>query len=80
LGLLREEFAGLISWWDLSWCTGGDFNATHFPNERTGAACLSPTMTKFSDFISEQGLMDLTHAGGHLHGPTLRLGLGLITS
>jgi hypothetical protein len=45
--LLREEFAGLISWWDLSWCTGGDFNVTHFPNERTGAACLSPTMTIF---------------------------------
>lgn len=78
--LLLEELVGLISWWDLPRFTGSDFNVTHFPSKRTGGACLSPAMTKFLDFISEQGLMDLPLAGGHLHGPTLRLGLGLITS
>jgi hypothetical protein len=61
--LIWEELAGLISWWDVLWCIGGDFNVTHFPSERLGGACLN-AMTKFLDFISEQGLMDLLLAGG----------------
>lgn len=43
---LWEELVGLISWWDLSWCIGGDFNVTHFPNERLGVARLSPAMIR----------------------------------
>jgi hypothetical protein len=61
---LWKELAGLLCWWDLPWCIGGDFNVSHFPCERSGEACLSPTMTEFSDLISEQGLMDHPLSGG----------------
>jgi len=61
---LWEELAGLISWWELSWCIGGDFNVTHFPDERSRDVCFSAAMVEFSDFISTQGLMDLSLAGG----------------
>jgi hypothetical protein len=40
--LLLEELAGLISWWNLLWCIGGDFNVTRFPSELSGV---------FLDFI-----------------------------
>ena len=40
--LMWEELIGLISWWDLPWCLGGDFNIIRFPSERLGAACFSP--------------------------------------
>jgi hypothetical protein len=62
--LLWKELAGLISWWDVPWCVGGDFNVTHFPSGRAGGVCFNPAMTDFSDFISEQGLMDLPLARG----------------
>ena len=26
-----EELTGLISWWDLPWCLGVDFNIVRFP-------------------------------------------------
>jgi hypothetical protein len=42
--LLWEELAGLLSWWDLPWCIGGDFNVTRFPNERSGEARFCPAM------------------------------------
>jgi hypothetical protein len=32
---LWEELAGLISWWDIPRCIGGDLNVTHFPSERS---------------------------------------------
>lgn len=32
---LWEELVGLISWWDLPWYIGGDFNVTRFPSERS---------------------------------------------
>jgi hypothetical protein len=75
---LWDELTGLLSWWDLPWCIGGDFNVTHFPCERSGVAHLSLAMTKFSDFISEQGLMDLPLAGGRSRGPIILHGQGLI--
>jgi hypothetical protein len=56
---LWEELAGLLSWWDLPWCIGGDFNVFRFPCERSGEACFRPAMTEFSDFIFELGLLDL---------------------
>ena len=34
--LMWEELTGLISWWDLPWCLGGDFNIIRFPSERLG--------------------------------------------
>lgn len=32
--LLWEEIAVLHSWWNLSWCIGGDFNVIRFLSER----------------------------------------------
>lgn len=29
-----DELVGLISWWNLSWCIGGNFNVIHYPIER----------------------------------------------
>ena len=31
--LMWEELIGLISWCDLPWCLGGDFNIICFPSE-----------------------------------------------
>jgi hypothetical protein len=59
---LWEELAGLISWWDVPWCLGRDFNVTRFPFERSGEARFCLAMMDFSDFISELGLMDLPRA------------------
>ena len=53
-----------ISWWDIPWFIGGDFNVSRVPIERSGAACLSLAMVEFSDFILEQGFMNLPFAGG----------------
>ena len=62
--LMWEELTGLISWWDLPWCLGGDFNIIRFPSERLGAASFSKAMYRFSDFVSLHGLMDIHMEGG----------------
>jgi exonuclease III len=61
--LLWDELAGILSWWSLPWCIGGDFNAARFPSERSGEGS-RPAMREFSDFISELGLMDFPLAEG----------------
>lgn len=58
------ELAGLLNCWNFPWCIGGNFNITRFTSERSGAAHLGSAMGEFSDFISEQGLMDLPLIGG----------------
>jgi hypothetical protein len=60
---LWEELVGLMSWWNLPWCIGGDFNITRFPSERSGAGCRL-AMSDFADFLHEQGLLDLPLIGG----------------
>ena len=62
--LLWDELVSVLSFWNLSWCIGGDFNVTRFPSERLGSAHLDFAMMEFFEFISEQGLMDLPLAGG----------------
>jgi len=60
---LWDELAGILSWWRMPWCIGGDFNITRFPSERSGDGSVS-AMRDFCDFISDQGLMDFPLAGG----------------
>ncbi|KAK4607051.1 hypothetical protein RGQ29_001035 [Quercus rubra] len=62
---LWEELCGLRNWWDVPWCVGGDFNVVRFPSERSGIANFSSAMLWFSDFISEQSLIDLPLVGGN---------------
>ena len=59
-----EELAGLISWWNLPWCLGSDFNVIRFPSERLGAGRFTRCMYDFSNFISLHGLMDIPLEGG----------------
>jgi hypothetical protein len=54
---LWEELAGLFNWWNF-------FNVARFPNERLGKALPCPAMVEFSNFIFDQGLMDLPFVGG----------------
>jgi hypothetical protein len=61
---LWDELAGLMSYWDLPWCIGGDFNIVRFPSERSGGRRINGAMREFSEFISECGLMDLPLNGG----------------
>jgi hypothetical protein len=61
---LCDELVRICSWWNLSWCIGGDFNVTCFPIERSGEGRLCSAMTDFFDFIANQGLMDLPLACG----------------
>ena len=43
---------------------GGDFNVVRFPSERFGSNSFTAAMREFSNFISEQGLIDLPLQGG----------------
>jgi hypothetical protein len=47
--LLWDELAGILSWWSMPWCIGGDFNVTQFLSERSGEG----SMFAMRDFISE---------------------------
>jgi hypothetical protein len=62
---LWEELVGIMSWWELSWCIGGDFNVC-FPCEKSGESRQSAAMLQFSEFIFDQGLVDIPLVGGNL--------------
>ena len=61
---LWEELFSLSSWWNVPWCMGGDFDVVRFPSERFGSTVFTVAMREFSDFIFEQGLIDLSLEGG----------------
>ncbi|GFZ09197.1 hypothetical protein Acr_20g0010050 [Actinidia rufa] len=46
-------------------CGGGDFNVIRFPHERAGSRSCSKAMREFSDYITEEELIDLTLEGDH---------------
>jgi hypothetical protein len=56
--VLWEELSGIHSWWNATWCIGGDFNVTCFPTERAGLHSFTSAMHDFSEFISDLGLVD----------------------
>uniref|UniRef100_A0A2N9IM68 30S ribosomal protein S13, chloroplastic n=1 Tax=Fagus sylvatica TaxID=28930 RepID=A0A2N9IM68_FAGSY len=62
-GMLWEELAGLLSWWDVPCCIGGDFNVVRFPREKFGMASFNYAMHEFFDFIFDCGLMDIPLEG-----------------
>jgi hypothetical protein len=71
-GILWDELVGLMSWWEMPWCFGGDFNVVRYPSEKSGASRYSPAMADFSAFIFEQGLLDIPLVGGILLGQIIR--------
>jgi hypothetical protein len=54
----------VFSWWSMPWCIAGDFNVTRFPSDRSGEGSMS-AMRDFSDFVFDQGLIDLPLNGGY---------------
>jgi hypothetical protein len=60
---LWDELAELMSWWEMPWCIGEDFNVVCFPS-RLGVASFFAAMEEFSDFIFMQNLVDLPLEGG----------------
>jgi hypothetical protein len=61
--MLEIEKSCGMSWWNMPWCIGGDFDVSHFPIKRSRVACRL-AMSGFFDFLHEQGLLDLPFAGG----------------
>ena len=49
---------------EVLWCVGGDFNVVRFPSKHSGSASFIAAMREFSNFISEQGLIDIPLQGG----------------
>jgi hypothetical protein len=70
--MLWEELAGLMSVWEAPWCIGGDFNIVRFPSERPSELNYSTAMMEFSDFIADQGLVDIPLVGVSSHGLIIR--------
>jgi hypothetical protein len=62
--LLWDELVGIMSWWEVPWCIGGDFNIIRYLSERLGAVRYSTTMGEFSSFIFYRSLMDIPLVGG----------------
>ena len=45
--------------WSLACCIFGDFNIIRYPAKRLGCTSFSPAMSKFSDFIERNFMVDL---------------------
>jgi hypothetical protein len=75
-----DELVGLISWWELLWCIGGDYKFGFRAKNQVTSDTLQLRRI-FSDFIFEQGLLDIPLVGGNLLGRIIedcRCGLELI--
>ena len=62
--LLWDKLAGIITWWDVPWCVGGDLNVVRFPSERSRGQNFTSAMQGFSNFISSSDLVDPPLEGG----------------
>jgi hypothetical protein len=49
--VLWDELAGLMSWWEVQWCIGGDVNMVRFLSERSEESNYLVAMVEFSEFI-----------------------------
>ena len=45
--------------WSSAWCVFGDFNIIRYPAKRLGCTSFSPNMSKFSNFIKRNFMVDL---------------------
>jgi hypothetical protein len=60
---LWDELVGLMSWWELPWCIGGNFKVVCYLCERSDDSKQSPTMLDFLEFIFNEGLVDIPLLG-----------------
>jgi hypothetical protein len=60
---LWDELVGLMSWWELPWCIGGNFKVVCYLCERSDDSKQSPTMLDFLEFIFNEGLVDIPLVG-----------------
>ncbi|XVF86913.1 hypothetical protein PTKIN_Ptkin18bG0078900 [Pterospermum kingtungense] len=62
--LFWEELVVTLNSVGVSWCLGGDFNVVRRAEEKLGANYNYNAMEAFSDFMENQGLVDLPMVGG----------------
>jgi hypothetical protein len=77
--ILWDELGGLMNVWDRPWGVcggggGGDFNVVRHSGERLRASRHTQVMMDFTDFIFEQGLIDLPMVGGRITWSIRRTG------
>ncbi|KAK1297873.1 hypothetical protein QJS10_CPB14g00976 [Acorus calamus] len=56
----------------LPWCVLGDFNVTRFVEDRNRQGSISPAMASFSDWIAQEGLIDIPLANQGFTWSSLR--------
>lgn len=60
----------MSSFWGFPWCLSGEYDVTHFPNDRLGVAC---TIIGMMEFFKLCTLYFSPIAGVALHGLTTRI-------
>ena len=60
---LWEELSGIRSVWGTPWVCGGDFNVVRYSYERVGGKSPVSAMRDFSEYITEEELVDLPLEG-----------------
>ena len=59
-----DELGAIRGLWNDSWCIGGDFNITRFPNEWIREGRITASMRRFSQVIDDLELRDFLVQGG----------------